>query len=68
MAIPSYDKVITLAHSSCGFDDLALVIFDNLDSFEILCFGVSLPNPQPARVYRVHLSHTIPREKHHFAR
>lgn len=68
MSLPSYDKVITLAHSSRSFDDLALVILDNLDSFEILELDVRLAIPQLRRVYRVHPAHTIPREKHHFAR
>lgn len=34
--LPCYDKVIALAHAGDGLDDLAFVVLDDLDAFQVL--------------------------------
>lgn len=65
--LPSDDKIIAVAHSAHGLHDIALIVFDDLDTFQVLHrrIGRQLIKVLKHQYRDVRL--TMPREKHHFA-
>lgn len=60
--LPCDDKIVAVTHSLNGFDDLTLIVLNNLDPLQVL----QLLSTISCSLMRLLL--TIPRLKHHLAK